>query len=132
MPFFYIFLLLIDRLLKYFAINNYFNNFGIKNILFLTFEKNYYSSFGIKIDNDLIIIFSIILFIILYVYIYKRDKDISLYLILIGTISNIFDRIINGYVVDYINFLNINVFNFSDILIFVGFVILIKNKLYDK
>ena len=132
MPFLYIILLSLDRLLKFLASNNYFNNLGIKNILYLTFEKNYFLSFGIKINNNLIIFLSIIFFIFLYFYIYKKNRNISFYLIFIGAFSNLMDRIFNGYVIDYINFFNINVFNFSDILIFLGFIILIKNKLYDK
>lgn len=124
-------LIIFDRLLKILAINNILNNIGIPNILFFDLYKNYYLSFGIKINNLLIIFISIIFFIILIYLFYAKKRDISFYLISIGFLSNIFDRIFYGYVIDYVNILNINILNLSDILIFIGIIILMK-KLYDK
>ena len=123
--------IILDRLLKILAINNILNNIGIPNILFFDLYKNYYLSFGIKINNLLIIFISIIFFIILIYLFYTKKRDISFYLISIGFLSNIFDRIFYGYVIDYVNILNINILNLSDILIFIGIIILMK-KLYDK
>lgn len=126
---FILFLLLIifDRLLKIFAINNILNNIGIKNILFFEFYKNYNLALGISLNNLLIIIFAIILFIFLIYFFYNKDKKIAFCFISIGFISNIFDRIFYGYVIDYINILNINIFNISDILIIIGMAILLIN-----
>lgn len=51
---------------------------------------------------------------------------ISLVLILTGGISNLFDRIFRGYVIDFIdiNLLNFPSFNIADISIVIGIVLL--------
>ena len=50
---------------------------------------------------------------------------ISLVLILTGGISNLFDRIFRGYVIDFIdtNLLNFPSFNIADISIVIGIVV---------
>lgn len=122
-------LLILDRIFKIILMNNLLNNIGIKNILFFEFYKNYNLAFGINLNNYIIIIFSIIFFILL-IYLFYDKKRINGFLFIgIGFISNIFDRIIYGYVIDYINILNINVFNLSDLFIITGVIILLINLL---
>jgi signal peptidase II len=117
-------LLLIDRLTKIFAIN-------LKQpigyiILEFIYVKN--TGAGFSIFNNMNIVLAIlasIIGIILTYYYVSKNKNIkvprfSFITIISGTIGNIIDRIFNGGVIDFINFRFFPVFNFSDILIFIG------------
>ena len=59
---------------------------------------------------------------------------ISWTLILGGGVGNLIDRVVSGVVVDYVNFLFVNfaVFNFADICITTGVVMLMLWVLYDS
>lgn len=61
-------------------------------------------------------------------------ERISWTLILGGGIGNLIDRVHNGVVVDYVNFLFVDfaVFNFADICITTGVVMLVLWVLYDS
>ena len=55
-------------------------------------------------------------------------------LILGGGVGNLIDRVLNGEVVDYINvlFMNFAVFNFADICITTGVIMLMLWVVYDS
>lgn len=61
-------------------------------------------------------------------------ERVSWTLILGGGIGNLIDRVLNGVVVDYVNFLFVDfaVFNFADICITTGVVMLVLWVLYDS
>ncbi len=81
----------------------------------------------------LIILFSIIILIFLYFYMkkFKENKRniIAFSLIFGGLFGNLIDRIIYGYVIDFINFYIFNynypIFNFADSFICIGVLILL-------
>lgn len=50
-------------------------------------------------------------------------SGLSFSLIIAGAVSNLIDRIFRGYIVDYVHFLNINVFNLADVFIVAGVLI---------
>ena len=64
----------------------------------------------------------------------KKIEKLGLLLIIIGALSNIFDRLINNYVIDFIYFNYKDfywpAFNFADIYITIG-VIMIFYELYN-
>ena len=64
----------------------------------------------------------------------QRLKQITLVLILSGGLGNLFDRVLNGQVVDYLElqFMNFAVFNFADICVCVGMALLIFCILFDE
>ena len=128
-------------------ITKYYINLNIKSLLnknFILFSlenvKNYGAAFNILSGNRLLLAsISIIFSLALIYYISKKNntRTIELYsysFILGGTLGNGIDRIIKGYVTDFIslNFINFPVFNIADISINVGFLFfiysLIKNK----
>tara|TARA_B100000886_G_scaffold168687_1_gene115430 strand:- start:373 stop:831 length:459 start_codon:yes stop_codon:yes gene_type:complete len=129
-----ILIILIDQLTKLLMSYNYKSFINIDFLLFkLDFVKNYGAAFNIfsgsRIFLSMIsIIFSIIIF---YLLIRKSSSNIldnySYSFILGGTIGNGIDRIINGYVIDFINLniINFPVFNIADISINFGFIILV-------
>ncbi|BAF61714.1 signal peptidase II [Candidatus Vesicomyidisocius calyptogenae] len=115
------------------------NSIIINEFLSLTFSHNYGAAFSFLADNSgwqryflsgISAISSVIISIwILRTPLRYKFKLISLVLILSGAIGNMIDRITNGFVVDFIDFhysgFNYPIFNFADIFISVGVVVLI-------
>ena len=103
----------------------------IPNVLRLTYVTNTGAAWNI-LDNHLIVIslisiFSII-FLLSYMGKFKLNKRNKLAFILLygGIISNLFDRIFHGYVIDYIDFnINFPIFNLADSFIVIGIILLI-------
>ncbi|MBW5290420.1 MAG: Lipoprotein signal peptidase [Candidatus Ruthia sp. Asou_11_S2] len=115
------------------------NSIAINEFLSLTFAHNYGAAFSFLADSGgwqryFLSSVSALASIVISVWILKtplkhRFKLISLVLILSGAIGNMIDRITNGFVVDFIDFhyarFNYPIFNFADIFISVGVVLLI-------
>ena len=136
-----IFIVLIDQFTKYLMFYNKKLFINKDFLLFkLDFVKNYGAAFnlfsGSRIFLSLIsIIFSILL---IYLMLWKKNLIVldlfSYSFILGGTIGNGVDRILKGYVIDFINLniINFPVFNIADISINIGFIFLLykifKNK----
>ena len=136
-----IFIILIDQLTKY-LISYYHNIFINKDfILFkLDFVKNYGAAFNIFSGNRIFlsivsIIFSIILIYLILRKITSNILDLYSYsFILGGTIGNGLDRIMKGFVVDFINLsiIKFPVFNIADISINIGFIVLLYSIFKNK
>lgn len=129
-----ILIFLIDQLLKAIVNTNFYSIINKDFILFnIDFVKNYGAAFNIFSGSRIFLsIVSLIFSIILLYLILKKNftKTLDLYsysLILGGTLGNGIDRIIKGYVIDYINlnFINFPVFNFADMSINIGFILII-------
>lgn len=106
----------------------------IKNFFYLTYTNNTGASFGIlKNSRILLIVLSIIALVILLRYIstFKETKYniLGLGFLMGGIIGNLLDRVLFGYVRDFLNFYIIGydfpVFNIADIFIVLGVFILI-------
>ncbi len=122
--------LLIDQLSKLLIVNNFKLNDSyevISSFFSLTYVKNYGAAFSILQDSRyfLIVVSLLLLFVIFRFFLVKRTflkKETILYAILIGGIlGNLIDRIIHGYVIDFLAFqfgkYSFPVFNFADIFI---------------
>ena len=106
----------------------------IKGFLNLTYVRNTGAAFSIFDDSTffvLVISALIIVGIILYVYNNRPSKNIekiSYAFILGGAIGNFLDRVINGYVIDFIDIkifsYNYPIFNLADSFIVIGVIIL--------
>ena len=113
------------------------NNFIIFSI---DYVKNYGAAFNIFSGSRIPLssISTIITFVLVYLILYKKNISIldlfSYSFILGGTIGNGIDRILKGYVIDFINlnFINFAVFNIADVSINIGLIFfvygLFKNK----
>ena len=131
-----IFIVLIDQFTKYLM---FYNNKLFINKDFLLFKldfvKNYGAAFNIFSGSRIFLSFISIIFSILLIYlIFKKNiiNSFDLYsysFILGGTIGNGIDRILKGFVIDFINlnFINFPVFNIADISINIGFIFLLYN-----
>jgi len=141
-------ILLLDMLTKGLIIPNLIPNVGdrvgvIPRIISFIYVKNYGAAWGILGGRNIfLIVISIVilaLFIIFYVLRIKKVGNksscllgISVGLIAGGCIGNLFDRLVYGYVRDFINFdfMNFPVFNFADIALTFGVIIMVVYFLF--
>ena len=136
-----IIIILIDQFTKYLIYYNYKIFINKDFLLFkLDFVKNYGAAFNIFSGNRIFLSFISIIFSILLIYLIlskNNFKKIDLYsysFILGGTIGNGLDRILKGFVIDFINLniINFPVFNIADISINIGFIFLLYSIFKNK
>ena len=136
------FILIIDQFTKLLIFNN-LKEFVNKDFLLFRIDivKNYGAAFNLFSGSRVFLSFISIIFSLLLIYLILRKKTSNIYdlfsysFILGGTIGNGIDRIIKGFVIDFINlnFINFPIFNIADISINIGFLIILfrilkKNK----
>lgn len=127
-------LILIDQIIKYIVDFNIVLNTSIdliKNFLSITYVRNTGAAFSILENNNiLLIIISICALIYILYYLSKKKLKsidyISFSFLIAGIVGNLIDRLLHGYVIDYIDFkiINFPIFNFADSLIIIGAIIL--------
>ena len=131
-----IFIILIDQYTKYLMFYNHKIFINKDFLLFrLDFVKNYGAAFNIFSGSRIFLSFISIIFSILLIYLILRKNTLNsseLYsysFILGGTFGNGMDRILKGFVIDFINLniINFPVFNIADISINIGFIFLLYN-----
>ena len=129
-----IFIILIDQFTKYIISYNHKILINKDFLLFkLDYVKNYGAAFNILSGSRIFLSIISIIFSIILIYLIFRKSSSSLLelysysFILGGTFGNGMDRILNGFVIDFIN-LNIiefPVFNIADISINTGLICLL-------
>tara|TARA_Y100000766_G_C18780034_1_gene542809 strand:- start:272 stop:730 length:459 start_codon:yes stop_codon:yes gene_type:complete len=129
-----IFIIISDQVTKNIINLNYKSFINNDFILFrFDYVKNYGAAFNLLNGNRIFLsILSTSISIILLYFILNNKKKSNIELlsysfILGGTIGNGIDRIIKGYVLDFINlnFINFPVFNIADISINIGLLFII-------
>ncbi|MCI8603431.1 MAG: signal peptidase II [Ruminiclostridium sp.] len=137
----------IDQLTKYLAVT-YIKPHGTVNLLSigenewlnLTYKENTGAAFSILKDKQtfLIILTSIVILGVIILMLSKRVKKTSYIwcfsFIIAGGIGNLIDRIVNNYVVDFIDFriIKFAVFNFADICAVMGTFFLMLFYIRDE
>lgn len=132
------FTLVIDQIIKY-IFSNVINGFVlIPNFISFIYAKNDGVAFSMLSGNRIFIIIATLLLLWLLFYMLNKEdnkylKNFSLTnfaygLLLGGILGNLIDRVIRGYVVDYVS-LNIigyhfPIFNFADVSITLGVILL--------
>ncbi len=113
----------------------------IPNIINIVYRKNTGAAFSMLSDHVILLGLISIIFCVGVIIFYIKRKPThplfctSLALIFAGALGNGIDRIIRGYVVDFIEtaFMNFPVFNIADISITIGAVLLVIYVIfYDK
>lgn len=106
------------------------SSFPITSLLAIRYSANPDMAFGIPMPKVAILGLTLAVLLVVSYYFVKFYRDARIAsvwaanLIIWGAVSNFYDRLKYGHVVDYINFGNLTVFNISDALIVVGVVIL--------
>ena len=131
-----IFIVLIDQFTKYLIFYNKKLFINKDFLLFkLDFVKNYGAAFNIFSGSRIFLSLISIFFSILLIYLILRKKTLNSFdlysysFILGGTIGNGIDRILKGFVIDFINLnvISFPVFNIADMSINIGFIFLLYN-----
>lgn len=128
-----IFFVTIDRLLKSLAISGFFlpSIEILGDVLKLSFKANYNIAFSLPLSGwwlNLLVILIIVSLLYYLVYLCRQNKyflAFPLTFIIFGAISNMFDRLKYGFVIDYFDLKFYSVFNTADIMIVFGTILLI-------
>lgn len=136
-----ILIILSDQFTKYIIDINH-TSYINKDFLFFSIDyvKNYGAAFNILNGSRILlstISITITLFLTYFILYKKNLSNLDLFsysFILAGTIGNGIDRIINGYVIDFINlnFIDFPVFNIADISINIGLIFIIYGLIKNK
>ena len=140
--FFSIIFIIVDQILKIFISSKVTLNSGfilIKNLLSITLVHNSGAAFSILSGNRLLlIVIGVLALVGISLYLnsldYINGYDMFVYSLLIGgVVGNLIDRIVHGFVIDYISLnifgYNFPVFNFADICIVISIVLIIINTI---
>lgn len=129
-----------DQLIK-FIVNKYmYANQSIpllRNVFHITYVQNKGAAFGLFSGwrSILLLIGFAVVALILYFNAKLKKKDhlhLPLAFILGGSLGNLADRLFRHYVVDYLDFRVWPVFNLADIMINIGFAVIIYQMFFDK
>lgn len=134
-------LLGLDLGLKY-VVSSYLTTVNIiDNFFSLTYVLNDGAAFSLFASRTYLLIFIALLCLFFIIYELKNNLDdrvlsIGYSLVLAGLLGNFIDRLVDGYIVDYLSFkilgYNYPIFNFADILIVVGVIIVIVKEILKE
>ena len=119
----------LESFIKYYLILNKIPKSGFYffgRLFQIGFFTNINLAFGLPLPQFLIIIFVIIILLALCYFwwfsLFKTNiwQIFALSLIILGALSNVLDRLIFGFVIDYVNIFIWPVFNLADCMIVVG------------
>lgn len=111
----------------------------IKDFFYITYAENTGAAFSIlRGQRWFFVTMALIVSVLIIYYIIKHKpktlEKISLQLILAGAIGNVIDRIVYGYVIDFLDFYifgyDFPVFNIADSCITIGAILLIITELF--
>lgn len=135
-----IILLCIDQISKLLVVNLLTKTDSItiiKNFFYLTYINNDGAAFSILVGKRIfLILIAVLVTVMLIRYIKKNNIQnklelVSLALIIGGSLGNLMDRVVRGYVIDFLDFkifnYNFPIFNLADTFIVIGvFLLLLK------
>ena len=134
-------LLGLDLLFKY-LVSTYLTTVNIiDNFFSLTYVLNDGAAFSLFASRTYLLILIALICLFFIIYELKNNLDdrmlsIGYSLALAGLLGNFLDRLIDGYIIDYLSFkilgYNYPIFNFADILIVVGIVIVIIKEILKE
>lgn len=134
--------LIVDQITKILVVNSLVpgeNIEIIKNIFNIIYTNNTGAAFSILLGKRIFLIVVAVLIIGVLLYYIKRNKIekkidiIALSFVIGGSLGNLIDRIVRGYVIDFISIkignYNFPIFNVADILIVIGvFLLLLSSR----
>lgn len=135
-----IILLCIDQISKLLVVNLLTKTDSItiiKNFFYLTYINNDGAAFSILVGKrNFLILIAVLVIVMLIRYIKKNNIQnklelVSISLIIGGSLGNLMDRVVRGYVIDFLDFkifnYNFPIFNLADTFIVIGvFLLLLK------
>ena len=136
------FIVFIIDLISKILINNFFTVNSslciIKDLFYITYTRNFGAAFSILQNSRFLLIFISVFVLFILIYYIKSSleiKKIELFaysFIIGGLFGNLYDRIVYGYVIDFLDIYifgyDYPVFNIADCAIVMGIIILIFNS----
>jgi len=114
----------------------------IKNFFYLTYTHNTGAAFSILMGKRIfLILIAVVILIAIFNYLRKNKieskvEKIAFSLVIGGSIGNLLDRIVRGYVIDFLDFkifgYNFPIFNLADTFIVIGVFLLLIITLTRK
>lgn len=126
--------IVLDRITKIYAVKHFISNPHSGSLINLTYLENRGAAFGILQDKRILFVIltiSIVIYLLYYFITNLKSNplvlNIAFSLIISGALGNFYDRLFQGYVVDFIEFAFVDfpVFNIADIFVTVGCGLLI-------
>ncbi|MDU5149391.1 signal peptidase II [uncultured Anaerococcus sp.] len=126
--------IVLDRITKIYAVKHFISNPRSGSLINLTYLENRGAAFGILQDKRILFVIltiAIVLYLLYYFITNLKSNplvlNIAFSLIISGALGNFYDRLFQGYVVDFIEFAFVDfpVFNIADIFVTVGCGLLI-------
>lgn len=136
-------ILVLDQLTKSWVVNNLQVNESIypipalRGLFSITYLTNTGVAFGLFKESGTFFIFlvGIVIAVLLYMFVNletnQRLARIALAMAVSGAVGNLFDRLRVGYVVDFIDFRFVPVFNIADFAVVFGIVLLMISMWYE-
>lgn len=137
-----IILLCIDQISKLLVVNLLTKTNSItiiKNFFYLTYINNDGAAFSILVGKRVLLILIAVLVIVMLIrYIKKNNIQnklelVSISLIIGGSLGNLMDRVVRGYVIDFLDFkifnYNFPIFNIADTFIVIGVIMQLLKEL---
>lgn len=125
----------VDRFFKVLIEQKFFDG-NVIGWRWLAIERhhNYGVAFNVPIPLSVVIPLTIFIIVGLVLWVRRQPHAISLRFavsaIILGAISNLFDRIWYGYTVDYFRFIN-SIINIADVLVLAGIFLLVWRRKSD-
>lgn len=126
--------IVLDRITKIYAVKHFISNPHSGSLINFTYLENRGAAFGILQDKRILFVIltiAIVLYLLYYFITNLKSNslilNIAFSLIISGALGNFYDRLFQGYVVDFIEFAFVDfpVFNIADIFVTVGCGLLI-------
>lgn len=127
-----------DQVIKNYILQHPDSSWGVFDWLSINFVPNYGIAFGIQLPQWLIfgLIFIIIAIVVrlgMTAYAHRHyGVVLFLSLIFFGALSNVVDRVLHGFVVDYIDVSFFTVFNLADSMISISVVLLLVQEFFGN
>lgn len=131
-----VFCIVVDQTFKYVAQTSQDHAFYlIPHLVGWEYFENPGIAFGIPVPQSIIIPLTLLIVIIALLFLKKksitRQKFLGVILITAGAISNLIDRVLYGFTIDYIRIIT-SILNIADILIILGAFLLIRENKKTK
>ena len=129
-----VFFVCLDRFLKSLAVADVFNFDIWGKFLQFNFASNPNIAFSLPISGIFLNIMIPIILVIIIMIVLKTWREnnlidsLAMVNIFLGAVSNYYDRLIYGYVIDFFDMKYFTIFNVADIMIVVGAIVIIANN----
>lgn len=131
-------IVILDQIIK----NLFYNNAIIhEEVILFDFylTKNFGIITGIPFNfSEIVVIFTLVILVLVIIQNKSYDLLVYFFIVLTGVVSNLIDKFRFGFVIDYINIFNYSHFNLSDLLIYIGCILIVwklfkssRNKLRE-